>query len=190
MSRASIPVAPVAIRSAAHSDVDAIAAILRANRRDPSLFQVPREQIRRTVSDFVVAADERGVVIGCTALYGRDGDWGEVFAVAVDPAAHGRGVGTALVRAAVKRAREAGLPRVWLGTAKPAYFARLGFRPMSRWALPLSTLGRKLLLVLQQPPSRWLPAIFGRHRFMALTLPDQGLRPETMIDLRGGDQRL
>jgi amino-acid N-acetyltransferase len=188
MSQALSP--PIAIRPAGHGDVDAIAAILRANRRDPSLFQVPRGQLRRTVSDFVVAASERGDVIGCTALYGRDGDWGEIFAVAVDPAVHGRGVGSALVRAAVERAREAGLPRVWLGTAKPAYFARLGFRPISRWTLPLSTLGRKLLLVLQQPPSRWLPAIFGRHRFMAMNVPDQGPRRETMIDLRGGDQRL
>jgi amino-acid N-acetyltransferase len=182
--------ARVAIRPAAASDVDAIDTILRANRRDRSLFQQPRDQIRRTLADFVVAADERGDVIGCTALHRHDGAWGEILAVAVDPAAHGRGVGAALVRAAVRRARQAGLPRVWLGTAKPAYFARFGFRPISRWALPLSVLGRKLLLVLQQPPSRWLPAIFGRHRFMAMALAGHHPRPETMIDLRGGDQRL
>jgi amino-acid N-acetyltransferase len=167
------PGARAAIRPAADTDIDAIEAILRANRRDPSLFQQPRDQIRRTLADFVVAANERGDVIGCTALHRHDAVWGEILAVAVDPAAHGRGVGAALVRAALRRARQSGLPRVWLGTAKPGYFARFGFRPISRWALPLSTLWRKFLLVLQQPPSRWLPAFLGRHRFMALSLLDR-----------------
>ena len=176
MCHAHSPSERAVIRPAADTDIDAIQAILRANRSDPSLFQQPREQICRTLADFLVAADERGHVIGCTALRRDDAAWGEILAVAVDPAVHGRGVGSALVRAAVQRARESGVCRIWLGSAKPAYFARLGFRPISRWTLPLSTLWRKLRLVLQQPPSRWLPAILGRHRFMALELADRHRR--------------
>ena len=59
-----------------------------------------------------------------------------------------------------------GVQLLWLGTAKPQYFARFGFKPMSRWHLPLSLLIYKLWLVFRQPMERWIPAVFGRHVFM------------------------
>jgi len=64
--------------------------------------------------------------------------------LAVDPAAQGRGIGSALVRAAVGRAEEAGEPLVVL-EGDPAFFGRLGFEaaaplgvelPLPSWAPP------------------------------------------------------
>lgn len=64
--------------------------------------------------------------------------------LAVDPAAQGQGIGSALVRAAVGRAEEAGEPLVVL-EGDPAFFGRLGFEaaaphgvelPLPSWAPP------------------------------------------------------
>jgi amino-acid N-acetyltransferase len=158
-----------AIRRAVTGDVAAIEAVLRANADDPSLFQQSASQIRRTLGDFLVIEDE-GSILGCAALCRHSDILGEILAVAVHPGAQGAGVGSTLVRAAIELAGRSGLRRIWLGTARPAYFARFGFRPISRWSLPIGLLFHKLRLALQQPPRRWLPAIFGRHRFMAITL--------------------
>jgi len=57
---------------------------------------------------------------------------------------------------------------VWLGTAKPMYFARFGFTPISKWSLPFGVLVGKFMLVFDQPAGRWIPALAGRHTFMKL----------------------
>jgi amino-acid N-acetyltransferase len=158
------------IRPAVESDIAAIDSILRANASDPSLFQQPPAQIRLRLGDFVVAQGVPGRVIGCGALRRHDPTLGEILAVAVHPAGQRAGVGSALVCALVDRAARCGLSRLWLGTARPDYFARFGFRRISRWTLPPMVLVGKLRLVLQQPPRRWLPALLGRHRFMAMRL--------------------
>ena len=159
-----------AIRRATPADIAAIEMVLRASAGDPSLFQQSARQIRRTLGDFIVADDGCGRLLGCAALR-RSGDrLGELLAVAVHPGAQRSGVGSTLVRSAVDLARQAGMGRVWLATARPAYFARHGFRTISRWSLPVRELVHKLRLVLQQPLRRWLPAIFGRHEFMAIVL--------------------
>lgn len=159
------------VRRAVESDIAAIESILRASASDPSLFQQSPAQIRLRLGDFVVAQGPDGAVVGCAALRRHDPTLGEILAVAVHPAAQRTGAGSALVRALVSRAARDGLSRLWLGTAKPGYFARFGFRPISRWSLPAVVLVRKLRLVLQQPVRRWLPALFGRHRFMAMAVP-------------------
>jgi amino-acid N-acetyltransferase len=106
-------------------------------------------------------------IVGCAALKVIR-DHGEILAVAVSPAAHGHGIGGALMRACIDRAATHGVRVVWLATAKPSYFARFGFVRMSKWRLPLRVLLGKLRLIFEQPVRRWLPALFGRHTFMRL----------------------
>jgi N-acetylglutamate synthase-like GNAT family acetyltransferase len=126
--------------------------------------------VRRTLDDFLLAVDEQGALLGCAALHLHAATNGEILAVAVAPALQQRGTGTALVRACVERAAEQAVAFVWLATAKPEYFARFGFRVISRWNLPLVVLMNKLGLVFQQPIPRWLPALLGRHTFMRLSV--------------------
>ncbi len=153
------------IRKATQHDVPAISQLLRANRADPSLFQQTHAQIRADVDSFYLAFIDAQLV-GSAALVHHPGNT-EILGVSVAPAHQGTGVGSALIRHLVDVARAQGLPMLWLGTAKPGYFERFGFQPMSRWRLPIRLLLHKLGLVLRQPAKRWLPAIFGRHVFMA-----------------------
>jgi N-acetylglutamate synthase-like GNAT family acetyltransferase len=85
------------IRAATPDDAPAIHAVLRSNAGDPSLFQQPLGQIRRTIAEFTVAVGADGRVLGCAALR-RHGPWAEILAVAVRSDAHGVGVGSSLIR--------------------------------------------------------------------------------------------
>jgi len=74
-----------------------------------------------------IVAEEEGRVLGYAVL---DADTGEVDAVFVDPAAHGRGIGLMLVRALEGVAREQGVERLFLSASlnAVAFYERAGFR--------------------------------------------------------------
>ena len=150
-------------RPAAPDDVTAIRAILVANAAETSLFQQSERRIRKTLGDFILAVDGDRV-LGCAAVQWHRPTNAEILAVAVAPEAHGRGIGGALMRECIARAQATRC--LWLATQKPDYFARFGFAPMSKWRLPFGVLVAKLLRLVEQPPRRWLPALFGRHTFM------------------------
>lgn len=157
------------------SDAEGIAAALRANRGDRSLFQRSVRDVLRHIADFLVVRDAGARVIGCAALHCHSHRVAEILSVAVLPERQGRGLGALLVRACEERARALGRIELWLGTAKPAYFARLGYSSGSRWRFLLlcggpGILANKLAAVTAQPPARWLPALVGRHTWMARKL--------------------
>lgn len=91
-------------------------------------------------AELLVARDVDGRIVGSVALV-LDGDFGEVTAggeeaafrmLAVDGAARGRGIGEALVRTCLDRARAAGKRRMVLSTgvrmtAAHRLYSRLGF---------------------------------------------------------------
>lgn len=113
-----------------------------------------RDVARRVREAVVFAAlDEAGAVpLGCvTYVPGPDNGWAEhlrdgeasIRMLAVDPAAQGRGVGTALVKACLARARADGRRAVFLHSLPTMeraqrIYDRLGFRrlPERDWIFP------------------------------------------------------
>lgn len=151
------------IRNARPSDVPAVHRLFAENRSDPSLFQQSSARIASHIDAFRVV-EQGGEVIACVCISRWTQDIAEIYGVAVHPSHQRRGVGSRIIEHALIELEQT--PFVWLGTRKPEYFARLGFRRMSRWRLPVWLLASKLLLVFGQPPTRWLSAIFGGHVFM------------------------
>jgi ribosomal protein S18 acetylase RimI-like enzyme len=102
-------------------------------------------------AELLVAVDTDDHVLGTVTIalpggefadVARDGEL-EFRMLAVDPAARRRGVGEALVRAVIDRARSLGLPRVILSsqqtmTAAHRIYERFGFRrhPDRDWVVP------------------------------------------------------
>ena len=101
-------------------------------------------------AELLVAVDDDGTLLGTVTSCPPGSPWRELSApgegdgefrmLAVVPAARGRGVGEALVRACEELARAAGATRMWLTTlddmaAAQRIYARLGYRhdPTRDW---------------------------------------------------------
>lgn len=88
--------------------------------------------------DAAVVARRHDRVVACAAveLYDQDA---LLRSVAVDPTERGRGLGTAIVAAALELAAARGASQVYLLTETAAgFFPRLGFRVVSRDEVPAS----------------------------------------------------
>lgn len=156
------------IAAAAAADASGIVTVLDANRHDPSLYLRSEPDVLGHSGEFIVARDAFGRIVGCAALHRDSAGLAEVLSVAVLPTA--QGVGGRLVEACERRARSQGVARLWLATLKPEYFARFGYRRISRWRLPAPVLLAKLALVVRQPPDRWRNALLGHEVFMTREL--------------------
>jgi amino-acid N-acetyltransferase len=64
-------------------------------------------------------------------------DLAEIKSLAVDEANTGRGVGKALVAAAIEQAGELGIARVFALTLEPDFFEKMGFGVVEKDALPM-----------------------------------------------------
>jgi arsenate reductase (thioredoxin) len=116
------------IAAATEQDVPAMASILV----DADL---PTEGLRDHLATALVARDGASVV--ATAAVELYGDAALLRSVAVARAARGHGLGGHIVQAALDRAHRRGAGSVYLLTTTAAdFFARLGFRSVSRSAVP------------------------------------------------------
>lgn len=129
-------VAPT-LRDEAAGDAPALAALLEAafgGSEEARLLAALRRDGDLALS---LVAEAGGVSLGHVALSPLTGDLGRAFALAplaVTPKAQGMGIGAALVRAALARAKDA--PVVVLGD--PAYYMRFGFLPVPGWDSPFA----------------------------------------------------
>jgi GNAT superfamily N-acetyltransferase len=154
--RAAVPCSAVQVRLAKPEEYEPLAELTaRAYWAiDPGVLGEYEDELRAvewraTVADVLVAVDDDGKLLGGVTYVGDQAspaaEFGEPAAagirmLAVSPAAQGRGVGEALSRACVERARAAGKARVrlhsatWMTTAHRLY-ERLGFErdPAEDW---------------------------------------------------------
>jgi amino-acid N-acetyltransferase len=118
------------IRPARASDWPRIRGLLEARH-------LPIEGAETHLTEFVVATSETGgAVLGVAGLE-RYGEVGLLRSIAVVEDLAGKGLGTALVRALLERARGGGVRDVFLlTTTAPDWFPRFGFTVARREELP------------------------------------------------------
>jgi amino-acid N-acetyltransferase len=123
------------IRPATVHDVPAIARVISTfSQRGLMLFRSHAE-LYESIRDFFVA-EQDGAIVGVCALEIVWADLAEVRSLAVDPAAQGRGVGSALVRAVEEEAGRLEIRRIFSLTYEQRFFERLGFVVVEKNALP------------------------------------------------------
>lgn len=118
----------IRLRQAGAADWPAVAALLRANA-------LPEDGAQSHLATFVVASS--GTEVLGVAGAEVHGDLALLRSVAVAPGLHGRGLGESLVRTLLDEARRRSIRQVFLLTTTAAdYFARFGFRELSREHAP------------------------------------------------------
>ena len=83
------------------------------------------------VSEFLVAVNESGEVVGAGAVHVMWEDLAEVRSLVVRDDHRGKGIGHILVAALLERAKEIGVSRVFCLTFETAFFAKHGFAEIS-----------------------------------------------------------
>ncbi|UCG55832.1 MAG: N-acetyltransferase [Phycisphaerales bacterium] len=124
------------VRAAKIADAKAIYALINSHaERDRMLFRSMAD-IYENLQAFVVV-EVADSVIGCCALEVIWSDLAEIKSLAVDDSQREKGVGKMLVGAALERARELGVPRVFALTLEPSFFEKLGFAIVEKETLPM-----------------------------------------------------
>jgi len=156
----------VTIREEKTADI-AAREVLLDEAYGPSRFAKASERLRegRVPADGLsLVAIDRGRTVGAVRLWHVTAGPGRAALLlgplAVDPAHRNRGIGTALMRRAIARARLAG-HRAILLVGDAAYYSRFGFT-----AAPTGEL--------------WMPGCYDRDRLLALEL-----RPDALTGARG-----
>ena len=124
------------IRRARVQDVPAICQLVNYYAEREAMLHRSLENAYQSLRSFLVAEDGDGRIIGSVAVDIFWADLAEVRSLAIDPNSRGKGVGTALLAAAVEDARELGVKRLFTLTYEQAFFAKHGFEPVDRQKLP------------------------------------------------------
>lgn len=139
VSEHSIVAAPraaaVLIRQADEADIADIVTIVAENVRQGHLLPRSAENIRASLSTWLVAEVE-GRVVGIASLLVMSPVLAEVRSLAVLPSYRALGVGAAIVHGVVEAAREQGFPTVFALTRAVGFFLKLGFKVTEKDRFP------------------------------------------------------
>jgi amino-acid N-acetyltransferase len=116
--------------------VSAIASLINGFASTQQMLPKSAEAIAYAIDDFVVATDSHGRLLGCGALREYSPSLAEVSSIAVSSAAHGKGIGSAVVRAVEGLARARGITDLFALTLSPAFFKSLSYEVVSRSQFP------------------------------------------------------
>jgi N-acetylglutamate synthase-like GNAT family acetyltransferase len=121
-------------RRARPSDVSALHGLIAFYAEQGILLPRTEQNLREHLRYFLVLAENQRVV-GCVALEKYSDSLAEIRSLAIDPAVRGCGMGTRLVKYALKTATRQNIARVFAVTHAPQFFIRQGFEMSSREAL-------------------------------------------------------
>jgi amino-acid N-acetyltransferase len=123
------------LEPAAEPDAEAIAALLAPHVASGLVLPRSSDEIRRGITDFVVATTG-GSPVGCVSLRDYGDGLQEIRSLVVLDTSTGRGVGSRLVAAVVALAMQRRARRVFALTLRPHLFLRQGFTVVSPSEFP------------------------------------------------------
>lgn len=126
----------VNIRNAKTSDAGAIHSLISYYAELDRMLFCSVADIYEKLQLFKVALED-GKIVGCCALQVAWRDLAEIKSLAVDNGSAGRGVGRALVAAALADAGQLGVAKVFTLTLEPDFFEKMGFTRVDKASLPM-----------------------------------------------------
>ena len=123
------------LRRAKIKDVPQIVQLINHYAGKGEMLGRSQSQVFNVLRDYVVI-EENGRLVGCGALHVIWNDIAEIRSLAIAPERVGQGLGKRIVEYLVEDARGLELPRVFILTYKPEFFAKLKFEPVDKKDLP------------------------------------------------------
>ena len=123
------------LRRAKTKDVPQIVQLINHYAGKGEMLSRSQSQVFNALRDYVVI-EENGRLVGCGAMHVVWNDIGEIRSLAIAPERVGQGWGKRIVEYLVEDARGLDLPRVFILTYKPDFFAKLKFEPVDKKDLP------------------------------------------------------
>jgi amino-acid N-acetyltransferase len=123
------------LRKAKTKDVPQIVQLINHYAGKGEMLSRSQSQVFNALRDYVVI-EENGRLVGCGALHVVWNDIAEIRSLAIAPECVGQGLGKRIVEYLVEDARGLELPRVFILTYKPDFFAKLKFEPVDKKDLP------------------------------------------------------
>jgi amino-acid N-acetyltransferase len=122
-------------RAARLTDAAGIAELIARYTGDGTLLPRSVHDIEAAIDAFVVVTALDGRVLACAALQEYSPSLAEVTSVAVSAEAHGRGLGTKVVRAIEKLAQRRGHRELFALSLADRFFASMGYQaaPLTRY---------------------------------------------------------
>ncbi len=124
------------VEKAKIADVQRIHELVNSFAERGEMLPRALSEIYENLRDFFVIRGENGEVIGCVALHINWSDLAEIKSLAVSEEKQAQGLGSMLVEACLKEAKELGIPTVFCLTYKPAFFEKHNFRRVDKMELP------------------------------------------------------
>lgn len=113
------------------AQVDDVTALSELNNRfSPEGLTLPRSEtwVLNHIDDYRVVRDEHGHVLGSVCLDDYSPSLVELVSLAVQPSQQGKGLGSALIGAAVDLAKRRGYPELFAVSFSDSLFQHCGFR--------------------------------------------------------------
>jgi len=123
------------LRRAKTKDVPQIVQLINHYAGKGEMLSRSQSQVFNALRDYVVI-EENGRLVGCGALHVVWSDIAEIRSLAIAPERTGQGLGKRIVEYLAEDARGLELPRVFILTYKPEFFAKLKFEPVDKKDLP------------------------------------------------------
>lgn len=123
------------VRNAKITDAEAIFSLVSSYAEQDKMLSRSLADIYENLQTFTVA-ELNGNIAGCCALQIIWSDLTEIKSLAIDEQSKGKGVGSAIVRAAIEQARQLGVLTIFALTLTPDFFEKLGFTKIQKDALP------------------------------------------------------
>lgn len=123
------------LRKAALKDIEAIHKLINHFAKKDLMLGRSLNELYDNIRDFWVF-EKKGRIVGCCALHVSWQELAELKSLAVRENEQKKGIGTTLVEACLKEARELGVKKVFALTYKPSFFKKFGFCQVRHSQLP------------------------------------------------------
>ena len=124
------------IRDANISDAKSIHALVTYYAEFDRMLFRSMPDIYENLQTFKIV-EAGGKIVGCCALQVIWSDLAELKSLAVDKDYAGRGIGKSLVNAAIEKAKQLGVPKIFALTLEPDFFKKIGFEQIDNDLLPM-----------------------------------------------------